>query len=171
MIPALQSPIDVFPIIVPSIDWDTLLKQGYNLLGRSISRNVEDRKFDLKTFGSALSLIKAIELPKHDPTLLQGNCLDHLSFSFLVMASPQGLTALIQSSKLPVIVDREKGSVGIVSGRLLEWKHAIIEGSIDFEARVILNRCHLFLEQAGLSGVWKDYSKNAINDGTYTLTL
>lgn len=162
-------PIEVFPVVIPQINWQTLIALTETHLGKSIMRrlNTEGIEPSIASYIQALGLMESPEVPPQDfLRYFQWKLLDALSMSFLVISDPGMLMAFSLQSR--ILYHGTK--FGIFHATLKDWREAILAVCCkDSEMRPIGNRIFEYLEQAGFRDIFFGFRKEPLADGTFIL--
>lgn len=149
--------IEVFPIIVPTVDHLKLVRTAVKLIGGPVGRDLDDKGVDTTKLPGLVELIAE----------LGGGAENHLSFTFMVAAPIDILYDMMHSSDLKVtIIKGESGA--LFSGSLRVWKQAIrhyCQPHTLTDTRYVYNQIAWYLEQIGFHFP----NKTSLLDGTWRL--
>jgi hypothetical protein len=148
---------EVYPIIVPQIDWRVLIDMITYASGQSPTKILDNNNETPDNYPALLKI-----LPNHNNR--------HLTFSFLVVEIRESwLEKIAHLTRLHVVIGH---NYGVLTGHLEAWKQSVIRVSeleIEPEILRVFNRCQLYLEQVKLDGLWKDYRKKTVDEGIFIL--
>lgn len=172
-------PLEVVPIINTVIDWNQYLMAAKQILGRSVSQQLDTIGMKLDSLASFVATLGAFREPNAKPSEIlsdPGSLLKHVSLGFLILASNECLFEVMEETSLNLLStdSRVKNTrLAVLTGNLEEWRTSIINGSSNncgYECRLLMDKCLLHFELIGLGGVWSNYRKKILNDKTFQLT-
>lgn len=150
----------------PKIFWEGLLRAAYQILGRSLTRGLDERNEGPDSLPAYLACL--LELGRPGANFLQevrlnNSILRHVSLSFLLhdaQVSPEaGLSLLSQ------------GELCLASGTLLQWKEAVLAGCTpQAPHKMRLTACQIYfqLDRLGLAEIFGNYQKVDEHDKTFS---
>lgn len=156
--------LEVIPISYTSIHWDTYLQCAYSTTGLSISKAFDTAKWskNVPSFIASICEFVGREGTAFDLIQQAGSILKHASVGVILIAAPETLFSIQEKTDLIMtsVNSVHKGiKIAIVSGRLNEWKRAVIDCSI--EEIEFSNKCITLFEMMGLGAIWSNYTKKA----------
>lgn len=172
--------MNVYPITITKVDWDSLLTITQAALKRSIVKSLDARKIDVR--GNHSSYIAALgefleenTAPSdilNDPGIL----LSFINLGFLIITDKETFFEIQNESGMRIIlaesVKRDQ-YIGICNDSLLGWRNSIINGTsllVTYETRLFFNMILGQLENLGFGRIFQQYKKKSQNDGTFLLT-
>jgi hypothetical protein len=166
--------MDIIPVTSTVINWNELLLLAKKLLGRNVTEPLEEKFIKVKTYAGFLSVLSEMHTPGMK---INNSLLDHLHFGVMVVSTQTLTYELIQESRLDfTLFETIKADhyVTLFSGKLSEWKNAIINCSsatLSYDIRLFGNTCMRLFESNGLNDLFSQYDKDIMPDQTYKLTL
>ncbi len=167
----------VKPIIGSSFNWAELVKDIAELTGQSPASSIDSYGFKLTNYSRFISTVSEFRTRGIENPLKRvqnaNDILNHLHFGFLMHGKSSLFFSVMEQTDLKITTSRKEGGrVGVVSGTLLQWKHAIINilsGKSTVEAKWAFSYCYDFFSTLGLQSVWADYRKKQVDSGVYLL--
>lgn len=156
----------VYPILLPQVDYDTLLGVAVRVLGKSPAAHLDEQRINLKKDLSAyLKILDTIRGTRS--RTVSNSALMQSSFSFLVESD--NTTIAILSLRLEGVVTN---GFGIYHANLRDWRDAILdflacENDLEMGLREVANQIVLYFEQMGIREIWP--KKHMLTDGTFLL--
>jgi hypothetical protein len=160
------------------INWNLYLSCLKTVLGRSVSRGLDDKRMPVSNLGAFVTTIAEMEEEGRDPVSVQreaGSLLSHGHLIFIVIASKELTFDLIKESRLNFTTGESKDPgiiISIVSGELSAWREAIINCSTDrmkYGVRLFANKCLLQFSELQLGHLFAKYAKFQLPDTTFKL--
>lgn len=171
--------IEIFPMSQTKIQ-TAFLNTAEKILHRSIVIGLDRKNIPFGDLASYISILGEIHAEDSDPIKTQreaGHLLQHISLSFLVISTKEGLYEIATQTALSVLTgEQEPGSVyetAIVTGTLEQWRTEIINGcseTANQNHRLFANKILTWIDNAGLGRVFDNFSKRRAKDGTLLLT-
>lgn len=163
--------MEVYPLAIPKVDFKTLVEVCQKTLGYSPTRGLDNNKIDIE---SPSAYAATLSLENNPVDSLSGHvALHHYFFAFLVVVDGEVLNDLSIYSMLRVYAKpARKNYLVILTGDLLEWREAIVQGCQEertYDFRSLMSIILGMLEQAGFAGLWKGYSQVLLEDKTTVL--
>ena len=126
----------LIPINNPNIDWPVYLTCTKEILGRSVTQKFDDSWVQLdKTVSNYLSTLREMECPGTDMRSFPGALMDHVFYSFLVIATNELATRIISTSRLTCSLfndlPREDFSLLLISGTLTQFRSCVVNCCVD----------------------------------------
>lgn len=166
--------VEVAPIARTQVDWQALLQLAKQVLGRSISAGVDNRKQVVGDLRSYLAVLGELDIEGSDPDAVlreAGSLLRHVHYGFLVATATDLRVDVLAESDLRV---SGESKCFVVSGNLEQWRTAIINGCTSrskYVVRLFYDKCLAIFEREGLGSVWLMYEKANVADRTFRLEL
>lgn len=161
--------IDVYPLVVPQINWQMLITLSQGYFGKSIVRPLDAQgiKPSMASYIQALGLMESPDVPPQDfLRYFQWKLLDALSMSFLIISDPGMLAAFSLQSRILY----HGTELGIFHATIKDWREAVLAVCCeDSEMRPIGNQIFEYLEQAGFRDIFFGFRKEPLPDGTFIL--
>ena len=164
--------VEVKPIARTAVDWQQFLIAAKELLGRSLTAELDARNMRTDDLAAYIASLGELESEGASPASIlraPGYLLGHVSYSFLVVTDRKLLYIVAATSDLR-IVGTERCAV--ISGSLEVWRSAIINGCTGRESmdlRLLYDKCLLYFERDGLGQLWSNYQKVSEPDRTFRL--
>lgn len=169
--------LNVTPVVIPNIAWDTFLKDIFDSTGHSPTRSVDESGQKLSIFAKFLTALHELRENKTtnpiDVLRTANMLLNHLAFSFLVEGSNIMIFRVLEMTALNgVSAKTEKGRVVLLSGTLGEWKLATVDlcnakyADLRWLGKTLLE----FFFKLGLKSIFANFDSEIRQDGTLLLT-
>lgn len=145
----------VLPVIAPQINWPILLSDLAKVLKRNPAALLDSANEKVQTPKGLLSILGELDSYYKSPDFHMA----HLSFGFLIQSESIAeirhicATANFASSN----------DLGIITDDLNNWQINVTRGCRKErppEVREVFNKIMLWIEQAGLGFIWKDWTKS-----------
>lgn len=167
----------LIPIAQTTIDWNTYLSKFYEISGRSATTTLDTKGVEFKkSLANYLSTLKEIDNPGSDPINQAGVLLEHISLSFLLIATKKVTINVLIKSRLPGVISITKHDdfdISIISGNLSQWRTAIINccsADVSSSIRQFGSAIISHLEEIGLKPfVVGNLLQIEMSDGTFRL--
>lgn len=169
---------EVFLIGKTQVDWGNYLSIAKQAIGRSISQGIDSHKMAADTLAAFVCTLDDFLDSASDPIdslRRAGVLLDHIHYSFLVVADTSTFYYLMQNTNLRINITPSQVfdvSAGIVSGSLLKLREAVLNllsGRESRNVRVFLDKVMLILEHEGFKEIFSDYKKQMLPDKSFKL--
>lgn len=166
--------VEVIPLTRQSVNWDDFLKASRIALGRNITSVIDRKKLPLGRSDSFITAMGEMKIAGEDTIQNAGPVLDHIFYSFMIIADMITMFDLMEQTPLKVYSVEAKNGIylAVVSGTLMQWRESILNGcskTATYEMRLIMDKCMYHLEKDGLSKIWSDYRKTMMKDKTFFL--
>lgn len=169
--------IKVFIIGKTQVDFNTLYSVSKQILGRSVSRVLDEAKAEAKVPSGYIPVLMEFKTPGTKPVAALRNpgfTLLHVHYTFLVVSTPEIVSDIQQQTNLQLISEKSQTglSLAIITGSLDQWRSAIINGLSDscgFGLRSFLDNCLIEFDKEGLGPIFQDYDRVTQSDNTFGL--
>jgi hypothetical protein len=162
-------PVEAVLITGPAIDFNALLSLTHEALGYSIASTVDSSHRKMVDAEKFLMCLAAIQ--DESAEAITASLLSHVSFSILVIAEECDLLEILELTSGMSFVRAETTAsnvdIAVITGTLLQWKHAVVSGSNEATAptvRMCYSKILLLFDRAGLTSVWQDYDRSTTRD-------
>jgi len=164
--------MDVRPLGISQIDWRGYIDFMTEQVGRSPVHNLDVYHMTPDSIGAFMASL----MDGRDPRQIlrhEARVLNHIHLSFLICCEDELLSEIVtwDLDTLSYEAKRRK-LVLILSGTIKQWKETALSvctpGTV-YEARVIMNKCVLYMEKAGLAEVFGNYKKEPLRDESFIL--
>ncbi len=173
----MSAELNVTPVIIPNIAWDTFLKDVLDSTGHSPTRSIDESGQKLTIFAKFITALQELRENKAanpiDVLRTTNALLNHLAFSFLVEGSNILIFKVLEMTTLNgVSAKTKKGCVVLLSGTLGEWKLATIDlcnaeyADLRWLGKTLLE----FFFKLGLKSIFDNFDSEIRRDGTLLLT-
>lgn len=160
-----------------NIDWNNLLLASQQVLGRSISKTLDDAGLAPKVPVGLLTVLSELKSEGSKPMDIMNNpgfALDHVSYSILCLSLQDSIFDVMQYTELRVVTAKsESGTIlSYITGTLGQWRSAIINGlskNSSKSFREFLDSCLLEFDKEGLSPLFNEFDRVDLADKTFTL--
>lgn len=156
------------------IDWATFLETCQQNLSSMPTKPIDDAGVQIDQRLSFLLALGYMQGRKKVLISELGNLLDHLSYSFLILAARDSLVDVIENTRLRIVscntVDEQK--LFVVTGTLHAWYEATLElcnVAANKHTRIIGNAVVMIFERAGFGELWRNTRKSTYKDSTFLL--
>lgn len=165
---------DVRLLIQPSVDWNLFLNTTKQGLGRSVTKELDSRRQDVK---SPLGFVHCLGEMLGD-TEPQGrlSILRQMSFSFLVITDEETLTELLRTTSGLSVVSattvKKNVELSVITSSLDAWLIAIAActtGNESYELRYLFDAIMLIFESMGFHRLFLRWVKQSMPDQTFKL--
>lgn len=137
-------------VIVPTVDWTSLLSFTKQALSRHIAAPFDKAKREIKYSPNLLPMLSELESPGASLNEYCPRNHEHLVYGFLVICDKDTYIELISSTNLVQTYTQERDFFLIIlSGNLLQWSNAIQEGQRDNHShafKLVVGEVRKFLE-------------------------
>lgn len=164
------------PISGNGIDWKSFLSSSKELLGRNPTNGIDEKYHELKhNLPDYISVLKEIFNEGSNPFDDAGSLLNHVSLSFLLIATRQATLSIINHSRLVFSTTESKHDdyyLSLISGDLSQWRVAIVNccsDEVNYDIRLFGNKILEFMERNGLYQFLSGMKKINMGDGTIRL--
>lgn len=160
------------------IDWANYLLLCKTALGRSVSQGVDKLKKPIGSLADFVCTLDELEHNWSDVITSLRECshyLEHLSFTFLIVAEINLIYSLIRKSKLVITetaTAKHPFHLAIISGNLAQWREAILNNSYSNDDNFLLQLMNRIVEEfdkKGLSQVFSGYQRNPTGNNTFLM--
>lgn len=158
--------IQVVPVIVPQVDWNSLLALASKGLGRSLTKSVDSQQWQLTQARSGIAALAEFQQADSNATATlrdPGSVLRHFMFTFFVYASKDVFYEVAIDGNLSVL-DCERDELAIVSANLEDWRTSIIKfcsNRATPRQREFHYRILEAFDKLGLSVLFENYSRKS----------
>lgn len=167
--------MDVLPIGISKLQLGMFAAKVREDLGRNITKGGDNARLEKDSFPACIAALASFVNEGSVATLACSDnelILRHIHFAFYVRGNGHKSLTHCLSSHLVVDLGSDGQSL-IVSGSLMDWKHAVIfycRPQYPKDVRIIFNNIFNLFNQAQLREVWRDYERMELQDGTFELT-
>lgn len=168
--------MQLFLISNPNVLWDELLRNSSQVLGRSLTSSLDNRRVGLNRRPPGfLSLLKEMVAPGTNPLDAAGHLLEHMSFTFGLLATRTTTFDISINTRLALSSVQSKTPdvyFSVLSGTLLQWQTAIQNCcllSVSSEVRAFGTEMLNYFEANGYKTYMASMGKVVMGDGTVRL--
>lgn len=161
----------------PDIDIALFLQTVKKAIGYDPAKPINrgTKKFgEFERFIAMLSCFHSPEITERPTAAIRrsGSLCAHISFSFLVAATPTTISKSAERSGLKHTITEQldETCLAVVSGTLKEWIDATIEcttDDVDFNLRFLYDQVFLIFKKLKLKEFWWDTTTRKADDGTF----
>lgn len=161
--------MEVYPLSVPQINWETYIETFQNSFGTSPSSGLDATGLKLE---SPASFVATLDFENHAQpydvlrSAARNMLLFHSFASFIYIGERDVITSL---SVQPLYVRyrrvRRDEYYAIISGNINQWRHTVISGSgsLEIEEQEFATLIYNYLCQAGFQEIWSNYRISHVN--------
>lgn len=161
----------IVPIIFPLCNWKDFVQVSNKHLGKSLSRNIDTYKLDPKRYPAFVTSMGefagTINTNPTDYIKDAELALSHLHATFLIIAEVEFFTKFQRYGSFKVFPSFKDDAV-LLTASFTDWKIAVINGCrtiSDSSVREVCTELLSIFDRAGLSDIWRGYSRTTVYDG------